>query len=104
MWCRVTGTVATSRSVTFTPTELHPTMSARLMTRAALLVSREVVITDPFSNEEAHALARRTASSGLTSTFTMPSTPSRPKSVRAPPDSHTIDAWTCAPASTTLYG
>ena len=102
MWCRVTGMVATSRSVTLTPTALHPTMSARLRTRAARLVSREVVMTEPFSNDDAHALASRTASSGLTSTLTMPRTPSRPNKVRVPPDSHTMEECTWAPASTTL--
>ena len=102
MWWRVTGMVATSRSVTFTPTELHPTIRARLSTRAARLVSREVVMTEPFSSDDAHALAKRTASSGLMSTLTMPRTPSRPKRVRVPPDSHTMEDCTCAPASTTL--
>ena len=66
------------------------------------LVSRDAVMVEPFSKLEAHALARRTASSGLMSTLAIPCTPSRPKSVRAPPDSQTMDALTCAPASTTL--
>ncbi len=101
-WCRVTGTVANSRSLTFTPTELQPTMSARLSTRAMRLVSREAVIDEPFSKPEAQALARRTASSGLMSTFAMPWTPSGPNRVRDPPDSHTMDALTWAAASTTL--
>ena len=101
-WCRVTGTVASSRSLTFTPTELHPTMRARLSTRAIRLVSREAVMYEPFSKPDAHALARRTASSGLMSTLAMPWTPSGPNRVRAPPDSHTMEALTWAPASTTL--
>ena len=104
MWWRVTGMVATSRSATFTPTELQPTISARLSTRAARLVSREAVMKEPFSKLEAQALASRTASSGLMSTLAMPCTPSRPNSARAPPDSQTMEALTCAPASTTLYG
>src|SRR3984885_1616438 len=101
-WWHVTGTVASSRSLTFTPTELHPTMRARLSTRAVRLVSREAVIEVPFSNPDAHALARRTASSGLMSTLAMPSTPSAPNSVRDPPDSQTMEAFTWAEASTTL--
>ena len=101
-WCRVTGTVASSRSLTLTPTELHPTMRARLSTRATRLVSREAVMNEPFSNPEAHALARRTASSGLMSTLAMPCTPSGPNRVRDPPDSHTMEALTWAAASTTL--
>ena len=100
----MTGTVANSRSLTLTPTELHPTIRARLSTRATRLVSREAVMDEPFSNPEAHALARRTASSGLMSTLAMPWTPSGPKRVREPPDSHTMEALTWAPASTTLPG
>ena len=96
--------VATSRSVTLTPTALQPTIRARLSTRAARLVSREVVILAPFSRLEAQALASRTASSGLTSTLAMPSTPSRPKMERGPPDSQTMEEFTWAPASTTLDG
>ena len=49
-WNRVTGTVATSRSSTFTPAALQPTMTARFSTRAARLVSREAVMVAPFSN------------------------------------------------------
>ena len=44
MWWRVTGTVASSRSATLTPTALQPTIRARLSTRAARLVSREAVM------------------------------------------------------------
>ena len=46
---RVTGTVATSRSSTLTPAALKPTISARLSTRAARLVSREAATVAPFS-------------------------------------------------------
>ena len=48
----------------------------------------------PFSKPEAHALARRTASSGLMSTLAMPCTPSGPNRVRVPPHSHTMEALT----------
>ena len=104
IWNRVTGTVAASRSSTLTPAALHPTMIARLMTRAARLVSREVVTVAPFSNVDAQAIDRRTASSGLMSTLASPRTPSRPKSERAPIDSQTIEELTVAPASTVLNG
>ena len=74
-WKRVTGTVATSRSSTLTPAALQPTMMARLSTRAARLVSREVVTVEPFSRLLAQAMDRRTASSGLMSTLARPVTP-----------------------------
>src|ERR1700722_4842646 len=104
IWNRVTGTVAASRSSTLTPAALQPTMMARLSTRAALLVSLEVVTVAPFSKVDAQAIDRRTASSGLMSTLARPRTPSRPNRVRAPIDSHTMEELTVAPASTVLNG
>ena len=104
IWNRVTGTVAASRSSTLTPAALQPTMIARLSTRAARLVSREVVTVAPFSKVEAQAIDRRTASSGLMSTLARPRTPSRPNRDRAPIDSQTIEELTVAPASTVLNG
>ncbi len=104
MWCRVTGTVATSRSSTFTPAALQPTIIARFSTRAARLVSREAVIVVPLSRVEAQAMARRTTSSGLMSTLAIPRTPSRPNRDRDPRDSQTMDELTMAPASTVLNG
>ena len=104
IWNRVTGTVAASRSSTLTPAALQPTMMARLRTRAARLVSRELVTVAPFSKVDAQAMERRTASSGLMSTLASPRTPSRPNSERAPSDSHTMDEFTMAPASTVLNG
>ena len=104
IWNRVTGTVAASRSSTLTPAALQPTMIARLSTRAARLVSRELVTVAPFSRVDAQAIDRRTASSGLMSTLARPRTPSRPNSERAPRDSHTMDELTMAPASTVLKG
>ena len=79
-------------------------MMARLSTRAARLVSREVVTVAPFSKVEAQAIDSRTANSGLMSTLARPWTPSRPNSDRAPLDSQTIDELTVAPASTVLNG
>ena len=104
MWWRVTGTVATSRSSTFTPAALQPTIMARLSTRAARLVSREAVTVAPFSRVEAQAIDSRMASSGLMSTLAMPRTPSRPKRVREPRDSQTMEELTMAPDSTVLNG
>ncbi len=83
-WKRVTGTVATSRSSTFTPAALQPTIMARLSTRAARDVSREAVMVLPFSSVLAHAIDSRMTSSGLMSTLARPVTPRRPKRVRAP--------------------
>ncbi len=103
-WKRVTGTVAASRSSTLIPAALQPTMMARFNTRAARLVSLEVVTVAPFSKVEAQAMESRTASSGLMSTLARPWTPSRPKSDRAPMDSQTMEELTVAPASTVLNG
>ena len=48
MMKRVTGTDATSRSSTFTPTALSPAIIARLSMRAERLESREVITVPPF--------------------------------------------------------
>ena len=101
---RVTGTVATSRSATSTPAALRPTIRARLSTRAARLVSRDATTVDPFFMVVPYAMASRTASSGEMSTLARPATPSRPKRLRAPRDSHTIEELTMAPCSTVLKG
>ena len=103
-WWRVTGTVAASRSSTFTPAALQPTITALLSTRAALDVSREAVMVEPFSRVPAQAMDRRMTSSGLMSTFARPVTPVRPNKDLAPRDSQTIDEFTIAPASTVLNG
>ena len=58
----------------------------------------------PFSRVLAHAIDSRMTSSGLMSTLARPVTPRRPKRVRAPRDSHTIEVLTVAPASTVLKG
>ena len=44
---RVTGMLATSRSMTFTPEELSPAIIARLSIRAERLESREVTTVSP---------------------------------------------------------
>ena len=93
-----------SRSSTLTPAALQPTMMALFRTRAARLVSREVVTVAPFSKVDAQAMDSRTASSGLMSTLARPRTPSRPNSDRAPIDSQTMEELTVAPASTVLKG
>jgi hypothetical protein len=49
-------------------------------------------------------MATRQASSGVTSTLARPETPNRPKSDRAPRDSHTIEELMMAPGSTVLNG
>ena len=103
-WKRVSGTVASSMSSTLTPERLMPAMSARLSARAMRLVSRLVVMVAPFGIDVLYAIARRTTTSGLTSTLASPRTPRRPNSVRAPRLSHTIDDVTTAPDSTVLNG
>ena len=47
-WKRVSGTVASSRSITCTPLRLSPAMIARFSARAERLVSRLVQTTEPF--------------------------------------------------------
>src|SRR4051794_5162682 len=101
---RVTGTEATSRSSTLTPAALIPAIIARLSMRAERDESRDVTTVDSFFKVVEYASASRTASSGLTSTFASPATPSRPKSVRAPRDSQTIELLTTADVSTVLNG
>ena len=79
------GTVATSRSSTFTPAALQPTIMARLSTRAARDVSREAVMVLPFSSVLAHAIDSRMTSSGLMSTLARPVMPEPPEQrARAP--------------------
>ena len=46
----------------------------------------------------------RMASSGLMSTLARPVTPDRPKRLRGPRDSQTMEVLTMAPASTVLKG
>ena len=103
-WNRVSGTVDSSRSITCTPLRLRPAISARLSARAERLVSRLVQTTAPFLSAVPYAIASRTATSEVTSTFARPRTPRRPNSVRAPLLSHTIDDVTSAPGSTILNG
>ena len=50
-WKRVSGTVASSMSSTLTPERLMPAMIARLSARAMRLVSRLVVMIEPFGSE-----------------------------------------------------
>jgi hypothetical protein len=79
-------------------------ITARFRERAARETSREVVTVAPFFNVVAHAPARRTASSGVISTLTMPETPRGPNSARWPLDSKMTLLLTTAPASTVLKG
>jgi hypothetical protein len=67
-------------------------------------VSRLVVTTDPRFRAVPYAMATRTATSGVTSTFARPRMPRAPKMVRAARLSHTIDEFTTAFASTALNG
>ena len=101
---RVTGMLATSRSITLMPAALSPAIIARFSMRAERLESREVTTVSPLRNVVPYAIARRVASSGVMSTFASPATPLRPNSDRAPRDSHTIEEFTTAPASTVLNG
>ncbi len=103
-WNRVTGTVASSMSSTLMPARFSPPITARLSARAARLVSRLTVTTEPLASAVPNATATRTATSGVTSTLARPRMPRWPNSVRAARLSHTIDAFTTASASTVLNG
>ena len=82
-WKRVSGAVASSRSITLMPARFKPAMIARFNARAVRLVSRLVVTTEPFGSDVPYASARRTATSEVMSTLASPRTPRRPNSVRA---------------------
>ncbi len=58
---RVTGTLATSRSITFTPAALSPAIIARFSMRAERLESREVTTVSPLRERGAvgHRETRR---------------------------------------------
>ena len=79
MWNRVTGTVATSRSMTLIPPALSPDMIARLSMRADRDESRDVTTVESTLRVVAKASARRTATSGVTSTLARPTTPFTPE-------------------------
>jgi hypothetical protein len=76
----------------------------RLMMRAAVVASREATTTERFGRVLANAMARRTAVSGVMSTFTSPETPRSPNRARAPLDSQMMLLVTRAPGSTDLKG
>src|SRR5436305_8444060 len=86
------------------PAAFTPPTITRLTTRALRLTSRHVTTTDRLGRRLAYASAKRTAISGVTSTFHRPLTPRSPKRPRAPPDSHTMEDVTMAPGSTVLNG
>ncbi len=88
----------------WTPVALSPAIIARLIMRAAGCASREAAIRSPRSRCVPNASPSRTATSGVTSTLTMPSTPSPVNSVETPRDSQIRFWWTWAPASIVLNG
>ena len=103
-WNRVSGTLATSRSITLMPPAFSPAIIARFNMRAARLESRETTTVASFFSDVANASATFAASSGVASTFARPDTPPRPNRLRAPRDSQISDVLTTAPASTVLNG
>jgi hypothetical protein len=72
--------------------------------RAERLESRDVMTVASFFSVVPKAMATRVASSGVTSTLARPETPRRPKRLREPRDSHTIELLMTAPPSTVLNG
>jgi len=101
---RATGDGTASRSRTFIALEVSAAMMARLSARAARDASRAVVTVDPFGSVVAQALARRTASSGVTSTLMIPLTPRGPNRLLCPRASKMTLLDTTAPASMVLFG
>src|SRR5215831_14212720 len=99
-----TGSGWASRSTTLIALALSAPCTARFSARAARDTSRDVVTVVPFFRVVAYALASRTHSSGVISTFTRPDTPRGPNSVRCPRDSQITLAFTTAPASMVLNG
>ena len=75
---------------------------ARVIMRAAGCPSRAATTVAPRSSCVPKAIPSRTATSGVTSTLIVPTTPSREKSERTPRDSHTRFWRICAPASIVL--
>ena len=103
-WNRVSGTLATSRSITLMPPAFRPAIIARFSMRAERLESRETTTVASFLSAVANASATLAASSGVASTLARPDTPPRPNSDRAPRDSQITEVFTTAPASTVLNG
>ena len=79
-------------------------MIARLIIRYADGDSRVATTVEPRFSAVPSAAPRRTATSGVTSTFTSPVTPSLPKRRVEARDSQIRLSCRCAPDSTSLYG
>ena len=92
------------RSATCTPVDARPETIARVIIRAAGWPSRETTTVAPRSSCVPNAMPSRTATSGVTSTLIVPTTPSRENSDRTPRDSQTRFCRIWAPASIVLYG
>ena len=102
--CRATAAGSTRRSATSTPVEASPEIIARLIIRHAAGASRLATTRAPRLSAVPSAAARRTAISGVRSTFTSPETPCLPKSRVVPRDSQMRLSKICEPVSTSLYG
>ena len=72
--------------------------------REAGWASRLATIWSPRRSVVPYAIASRVAVSGVTSTFTMPVTPSSVNSVDVPRGCQISERCTCAPVSTRLNG
>ena len=79
-------------------------MIARLIIRYAGALSRLATTRAPRFSAVPSAAPRRTATSGVRSTLTSPTTPSCAKTRVVPRDSQIRLSWICAPYSTSLYG
>ena len=92
------------RSATCTPVDTRPETIALVIMRDAGWPSREATTVEPRSSCVPNAMPSRTATSGVTSTLIVPTTPSRENSDRTPRDSQTRFWRIWAPASIVLYG
>ena len=79
-------------------------MIARWIMRHASGVARLATTRSPRRSAVPSAAASRTAVSGVRSTLTSPTAPSRPNGEVAARVSHTTLSWICAPVSISLNG
>ncbi len=94
----------TRRSATETPVDVSPTISDRWMRWHALGESRLATTCAPGSSAVPSAAAKRTAVSGVRSTFTRPATPSPANRRLEARLSQTMCSCVCVPVSTSLNG
>src|SRR5450759_1487000 len=81
-----------------------PDISARLIIRADLVLSREIPISVPLGASAPTAAPSLEANSGVNSTLINPFSPYELNRPRFHEPAQMIDSWTTAPGSTSLFG